>query len=283
MNLDETLTHNFDIPLPDKELKEKASNVRLATIKTCQSSNEDRKKALKLMTKSLLRNFDEILEANEEDYRRAKNDGISEALLSRLKLSNEKLFEGIEGVNKVCEIIDPVGQLQVNRELSKGLILQRKTVPIGVLGVIFESRPDAVIQISSLAIRSGNGVILKGGSEAQQTNIAIVKALHEGLEESNIHRDSICLLTSRKDSMSMLKLDKEINLIIPRGSNELVKFIQENTRIPVLGHADGICHLYIDNESNINLGIKVALDSKTQYPAACNSIETLLIHKDIAK
>merc|ERR1711907_311470 len=131
------------------------------------------------------------------------------------------------------------------------------------------SRPDAFIQISSLALRSGNA--------------AILKALQSGLNKSCLDANSLCLLTSRKDSMSMLHLDKDISLIIPRGSNELVKFIQSNTRIPVLGHADGICHLYIDNESNINLGIKVALDSKTQYPAACNAIETLLIHKDIAK
>jgi len=138
------------------------------------------------------------------------------------------------------------------------------------------------MQISSLAIRSGNGVMLKGGSEANLTNIAIVSALKEGLQKSNLDENSICLLTSRKDSMAMLNLEKFINLIIPRGSNELVKFIQENTGIPVLGHADGICHLYIDNEVNLDIALKVALDSKIQYPAACNAIETLLIHKNIA-
>ncbi len=162
------------------------------------------------------------------------------------------------------------------------MILERKTVPIGVLGVIFESRPDAVMQISALAIRSANGVILKGGSEANLTNTAIVKALQEGLNESGLDQNAICLLTSRKDSMAMLNLDKYINLIIPRGSNELVKFIQENTRIPVLGHADGICHLFIDIEANLEMALSVALDSKIQYPAACNAIETLLVHKDIA-
>ena len=148
--------------------------------------------------------------------------------------------------------------------------------------MIFESRPDAVMQISSLAIRSGNGAILKGGRESNQTNIAIIKALHEGLEESSLNKDSICLLTNRKDSIAMLNLEKDINLIIPRGSNELVKFIQKNTRIPVLGHADGICHLFIDNCCDIDLAIKVSLDSKIQYPAACNAIETLLVHKDVA-
>jgi len=222
------------------------------------------------------------LEANNADYSSAQKKGISKALLSRLKLSKSKLNLGIEGVRKVGDLADPANQVQIKRELSKGLILERKTVPIGVLGVIFESRPDAVMQISSLAIRSGNGVMLKGGSEANLTNTAIVNALQQGLYESGLDKNAICLLTSRKDSMSMLNLEKYINLIIPRGSNELVKFIQENTRIPVLGHADGICHLYIDKEVNLEMALSVALDSKIQYPAACNAIETLLVHKDIA-
>ena len=135
--------------------------------------------------------------------------------------------------------------MQINKKLASGLILQRKTVPIGVIGVIFESRPDAFIQISSLALRSGNAAILKGGSEAKQTNQAIFNALQSGLNKSCVDKNSLCLLTSRKDSMSMLHLEKDVSLISPRGSNELVKFIQSNTRIPVLGHADGICHLYI--------------------------------------
>ena len=272
----------FEVPQPGNELLEKADQVRLASIKISQAENHNRIKALNFMADYLEKNTKEILEANNEDYTKAEKKGISKALLSRLKLSKEKLISGIEGVRKVGDLADPVNQFQIKRELSKGLILERKTVPIGVLGVIFESRPDAVMQISSLAIRSGNGVMLKGGSEANLTNIAIVRALQKGLHESGLDENAICLLTSRKDSMSMLNLEKYINLIIPRGSNELVKFIQENTRIPVLGHADGICHLFIDNEVNLEMALSVALDSKIQYPAACNAIETLLLHKDIA-
>jgi len=272
----------FEVPQPGNDLLEKAHQVRLASIKISQSKNQNRIKALNFMADYLEKNSEEILEANNADYSSAQKKGISRALLSRLKLSKSKLNSGIEGVRKVGDLADPVNQVQIKRELSKGLILERKTVPIGVLGVIFESRPDAVMQISSLAIRSGNGVILKGGSEANLTNTAIVKALQEGLNESGLDKNAICLLTSRKDSMSMLNLDKYINLIIPRGSNELVKFIQENTRIPVLGHADGICHLYIDIEADLEMALSVALDSKIQYPAACNAIETLLVHKDIA-
>ena len=272
----------FEVPQPDNDLLEKAEKVRLASIKISQTENQNRIKALNFMADYLEKNSKEILEANSADYSSAEKKGISRALLSRLKLSKSKLNSGIEGVRKVGDLADPVNQVQIKRELSKGLILERKTVPIGVLGVIFESRPDAVMQISSLAIRSGNGVMLKGGSEANLTNTSIVKALQEGLNESGLDKNAICLLTSRKDSMAMLNLEKYINLIIPRGSNELVKFIQENTRIPVLGHADGICHLFIDIEANLEMALSVALDSKIQYPAACNAIETLLVHKDIA-
>ena len=272
----------FEVPQPGNDLLEKADKVRLASIEISQTENQNRIKALNFMADYLEKNSKEILEANNADYSIAEKKGISRALLSRLKLSKSKLNSGIEGVRKVGDLADPVNQVQIKRELSKGLILERKTVPIGVLGVIFESRPDAVMQISSLAIRSGNGVMLKGGSEANLTNTSIVKALQEGLNESGLDKNAICLLTSRKDSMAMLNLEKYINLIIPRGSNELVKFIQENTRIPVLGHADGICHLFIDIEANLEMALSVALDSKIQYPAACNAIETLLVHKDIA-
>ena len=273
----------FNISSPDDQLIEKARKVKKAYLNNFETDNSQRIKAINFMAEALSCNMDKILEANQNDLKIADSNGISKSLLSRLKLSREKLILGIDGVRQVGQLKDPTGELQVNRELSNGLILVRKTVPIGVIGVIFESRPDAVMQISSLAIRSGNGVILKGGSEANYTNIAIVEALKDGLKNSEINEDSICLLTSRKDSMAMLNLDKDINLIIPRGSNELVKFIKENTKIPVLGHADGICHIYIDNEADIDIAIKVSLDSKIQYPAACNAIETLLIHQDIAK
>ena len=272
----------FEVPKPDNDLIEKAHQVRLASIKISQTKNQIRIRALNLMADYLEKKSYEILNANNKDCVIAEQKGISKALLSRLRLSKEKLNAGIEGVRKVGNLSDPLDQIQIKKELSEGLVLERKTVPIGLLGVIFESRPDAVMQISSLAIRSGNGVMLKGGSEANLTNIAIVSALQEGLRAAGLDKNSICLLTSRKDSMAMLNLEKDINLIIPRGSNELVKFIQENTKIPVLGHADGICHLYIDKDVNLEMALSVSLDSKIQYPAACNAVETLLIHKDIA-
>tara|TARA_Y100001933_G_scaffold85591_1_gene86795 strand:+ start:67 stop:1380 length:1314 start_codon:yes stop_codon:yes gene_type:complete len=276
------MINSFEIPFPDKDLQEKVSEVKRASLKICQATNEERKISLNQMASLLIENSEKILNANKKDLLLAQNKGISKSLLSRLNLSKDKLSIAIEGIKQVGNLKDPIGQIQINKELSKGLILQRKTVPIGVIGVIFESRPDAVMQISSLAIRSGNGVILKGGSEAYHTNLAIVDALQKGLSKSSIDKNSICLLRNRNESMAMLNLEKDINLIIPRGSNELVKFIQANTKIPVLGHADGICHLYIDDDCNVDLAVKVALDSKIQYPSACNAIETLLINQDIA-
>ena len=193
----------FEVPQPGNDLLEKADQVCLASIKISQTKNNTRIKALNFMADYLEKNSKEILEANNADYSSAQKKGISRALLSRLKLSKSKLNSGIEGVRKVGDLADPVNQVQIKRELSNGLILERKTVPIGVIGVIFESRPDAVMQISSLAIRSGNGVMLKGGSEANLTNTAIVKALQEGLNKSDLEKNAICLLTSRKDSMAM--------------------------------------------------------------------------------
>jgi glutamate-5-semialdehyde dehydrogenase len=152
-----------------------------------------------------------------------------------------------------------------------------------VLGVIFEARPDAVMQIASLAIRSGNGALLKGGSEASRSCAAILAALQAGLARSPVSAEALALLTSRQESLALLKLDGLVDLIIPRGSNELVRFIQDHTRIPVLGHADGICHLYVDGAADLDQALAIAIDAKTQYPAACNAIETLLLHRPIAE
>jgi len=275
------MNKSTSLPKPSDELVNRASEVRYASKSLAQCTNEQRQSALIEMSNSLRSRSKEILSANLDDLKRAEQAGLGSALLARLKLNDEKLEDAIEGIKQVTSLPDPIGRRQLHRELSDGLYLQRLTVPLGVLGVIFESRPDAVMQISSLAIRSGNGVILKGGSEARLTNEAIVRVLQEGLEKSSVNSKAICLLTTREESLSLLNLDGIVDLIIPRGSNELVRFIQENTRIPVLGHADGICHLYIDSEVDIDQALDIAIDSKCQYPAACNAIETLLLHKDI--
>ena len=245
-------------------------------------SDQERRQAVLAMADALEAEASQIVAANAADLEAAAGDGLAPALVARLKLDAKKLAGAIEGVRQVAQLPDPVGVRQMHRELDSGLVLERLSVPLGVLGVIFEARPDAVMQIASLAIRSGNGAILKGGREANRSCTAILSALRSGLAASAVSPQALELLTSRQESLALLKLDGLVDLIIPRGSNALVRFIQDNTRIPVLGHADGVCHLYVDQEVDVPQAIRVALDAKTQYPAACNAIETLLLHRSSA-
>ena len=245
-------------------------------------SDQERRQAVLAMADALEAEASQIVAANAADLEAAAADGLAPALVARLKLDAKKLAGAIEGVRQVAELPDPVGVRQMHRELDSGLVLERLSVPLGVLGVIFEARPDAVMQIASLAIRSGNGAILKGGREANRSCTAILSALRSGLAASAVSPQALELLTSRQESLALLKLDGLVDLIIPRGSNALVRFIQDNTRIPVLGHADGVCHMYVDQEVDVPQAIRVALDAKTQYPAACNAIETLLLHRSSA-
>ena len=276
------MNSDFLVPEPSDELIQRAKQVKESALLLAQTGDEERQSALISVADSLQLCSSEILKSNAEDLRCSELDGLQPALLARLKLDKSKLDLAIQGVKKVALLPDPIGIRQLHRELDKGLLLERLTVPLGVLGIIFEARPDAAIQIASLAIRSGNGALLKGGKEANQTNQQIIVAIKKGLVNAGISPHSLELLTTRQESLALLKLDGFVDLIIPRGSNELVRFIQDNTRIPVLGHADGICHLYVDSEVDIRQAISIAIDSKTQYPAACNSIETLLLHENIA-
>jgi glutamate-5-semialdehyde dehydrogenase len=262
-------------------LTEIAQTTRLAAQHLASLPAAAKNAAIEAIAKSLESHAAEIVAANVIDCQAAEGE-IAPALYARLKLDATKLNGAIVGVRDVAKLADPVGQMQIHREIDTGLIMQRVSCPVGVLGVIFEARPDAVIQIASLAIKSGNGVILKGGKEAIASCTALVKAIKAGLAQSAVDPDAIQLLTTRAETNELLKLDREIDLIIPRGSNEFVKYVQDNTRIPVLGHADGICHLYIDREADFDKAIAITIDSKTQYPAACNAIETLLIDRSIA-
>jgi len=245
-------------------------------------SDQERRQAVLAMADALEAEASAIVAVNAADLEAAAAADLAPSLVARLKLDASKLAGAIEGVRQVAQLPDPVGVRQMHRELDSGLVLERLSVPLGVLGVIFEARPDAVMQIASLAIRSGNGAILKGGREANRSCTAILSALRSGLAASAVSPQALELLTSREESLALLKLDGLVDLIIPRGSNELVRFIQDNTRIPVLGHADGVCHLYVDQEVDVPQAIRIALDAKTQYPAACNAIETLLIHRSSA-
>ena len=270
------------VPDPSPELLQRALAVRRAAGQLAQSSDAERQAALEAMAAALEQASAEILGANAADREAALADGLPPALAARLVLDGPKLTAAVAGVRQVAALGDPLGRRQLHTELDQGLVLERITVPLGVVGVIFEARPDALMQIAALAVRSGNGALLKGGREARRSCAAIHAPLQQGLAASAVSPQALDLLTSREESLALLKLDGLVDLIITRGSNALVRFIQDNTRLPVLGHADGICHLYVDAEADGEEALRVALDSKIQYPAACNAIETLLVHHAIA-
>ena len=259
-----------------------AQKTRQAASKLAILDTEAKNQALEAIAQALELAKNEIIQANIADCQAATAAGIAKPLYKRLQLDEHKLRDAIAGVRDVAKLPDPVGTVQIHRELDTGLVLKRVTCPLGVLGIIFEARPEAAIQIVSLAIKSGNGVILKGGKEAIASCEAIVKAIKQGLSHTAVNSDAVQLLTTREETRELLNLDKYVDLIIPRGSNSFVQFVQNNTRIPVLGHADGICHLYIDKAADLTKAITVSVDAKIQYAAACNAIETLLIHQSVA-
>ena len=271
------------IQLAPPALTEIARQTRQAARQLGVLSAETKNEALEAIAGALENSADNILAANVADCQAAEEYGIAKPLYNRLKLNETKLAAAISGVRDVARLPDPIGAVQIHRELDSGLILKRVACPLGVLGVIFEARPDAVIQISSLAIKSGNGVILKGGKEATRSCTELLKAIRQGLSQSAVNPDAVQLLTTREEIQALLKLDKYVDLIIPRGSNSFVQFVMDNTDIPVLGHADGICHLYIHEAASLQKAVAITVDSKTQYPAACNAVETLLIDRGIAE
>ncbi|MBI3027527.1 glutamate-5-semialdehyde dehydrogenase [Candidatus Woesearchaeota archaeon] len=240
-------------------------------------------KALTSIAKALKESCSLIVKANKKDYDAAKKLRIKNALLKRLILDNHKISQMIAEVRNVAKLNDPVGKVLSQVELDRGLMLYQVTCPIGVIGVIFESRPDAITQITALCIKSGNAVILKGGSEAKNTNKILVKIISGAAEKAGLPKGAVQLLETREEALQMLKLDECIDLIIPRGSNDLVKYVQENTRIPVFGHSEGICHVYVDKDADIKKAMDICFDAKCQYPAVCNAMETMLVDKDIAE
>lgn len=256
-----------------------------ASIEAQALSSEKKNEALVRCAEALEENKERIFDANKKDLELAKglldNGELSLSLYNRLKLDDNKMRDMIKGIYDISSLDDPVNKVIFKRELDEGLVLKKLSCPIGVLGIIFESRPDVIAQISALAIKSSNAVILKGGKEAFNTNRIILDVINSALNRvEGFPNNLLCQVYSREDVAQMLKADKYIDLVIPRGGNSLVKYIKENTKIPVLGHADGICHIFVDKSADLELAKRVVIDSKTQYPSACNSVETLLIHKD---
>ncbi|WP_027622690.1 glutamate-5-semialdehyde dehydrogenase [Acetivibrio clariflavus] len=265
------------------DIKEVAYLAKKASIKLAATGTELKNKALMEIARLLELRKEEIFKANREDLKRSEEENLAAPLIKRLKFDENKLSEVISGINSLINLPDPVGKTLASTELDEGLELYKVSCPIGVIGVIFESRPDALVQISTLCLKSGNSVLLKGGREAINTNRILADIIKTATENTGIPSGWVQLLETRDDVNEMLKMDEYIDLIIPRGSNEFVRYIMENSNIAVLGHADGICHCYVDSGADLGMAVKIVVDSKTQYVAVCNATETLLVHKDVAK
>ena len=271
--------------MEENNFLEIATKAKNASKKVATLSTEIKNKALLNIANNLKANEDKIFEANKMDLELAKPlveaEKLSQSVFNRLKLDENKMRDMIQGIVDISNLEDPIGKTLLKRQLDEGLVLTKISCPIGVLGIIFEARPDVISQISSLAIKSSNAVILKGGKESINTNKAIMNVIQEALAKTEGFPENVLTqVFTRDDVKNMLSMDKYIDLIIPRGGNNLVKFIKENTKIPVLGHADGICHIFVDASADLEKAKRVIIDAKTQYPSACNSVETILIHKD---
>jgi glutamate-5-semialdehyde dehydrogenase len=240
-----------------------------------------RKAALEAMAQAVEGASAELLAANLGDVR-AEGGSLSVATLARLKLDEAKLAEMVEQVRSVAALPDPLGRVLDAVELDEELKLTKVSVPLGVLAVIFEARPDAVTQIAALAIKSGNAVILKAGKEVEGTAGVLVRVLREALVGQGLPADAVSLVVGRERVQELLGMHGLVDMVIPRGSKELVEYVQANTRIPVLGHAEGVCHIYVDQSADAGLALRVIEDAKTDYPAACNAVETVLVHRGIA-
>ncbi|MGE4583891.1 MAG: glutamate-5-semialdehyde dehydrogenase [Sphaerochaeta sp.] len=263
-------------------LQQKIRALRQSAKHLSASTAEERNSLLIAIETGLREAFPRIKAANDEDVRISEEAGQKPALVKRLIFNEDKLEATALGLRQVAALPDPIGKVRQRRLLDDGLLLEQVSFPIGVIGMIFEARPDALVQIVSLCLKSGNGIILKGGREAFRTNTALVQCIKKQCAASPLGDEWLLLLESHGDVDQMLGMEEDIDLLIPRGSNQFVRYVMEHTSIPVLGHADGICHVYVDKDADLIKAVEIAYDAKTQYPAACNAVETLLVHADVA-
>lgn len=264
------------------QMEELGKIAREAGIQLAATDTEKRNAGLLAIANALEENKEALAAANQVDMKRSQEENLGAPLLKRLTFDIAKINDVIQGIHSLMELTDPLGATKLSTELDEGLDLYKVTCPIGVIGVIFESRPDAFVQISTLCLKSGNAVLLKGGREALETNRLLAKIINQATASVGLPKDWLQNLETREDVTAMLALDHYIDLIIPRGSNSFVQYIMNNSNIPVMGHADGICHVYVHEDANLTQAIAIIVDSKTQYVAACNTLETLLVNEKIA-
>ena len=264
-------------------IEEKAAQAKAASLLLSTISTADKNAALLRIKEQLNAQQSAIFDANKRDLAAAAENNVPDPLIKRLKFDSAKLKGVCDGIDTLVKLEDPVGKILSARELDSGLNLYQVTCPIGVIGIIFESRPDALVQISTLCLKSGNAVLLKGGTEATETNRVLFDVIASASIEAGMPESWINLAETRSDVRDMLSLERSIDLLVPRGSNEFVRYIMDNTNIPVLGHADGVCHVYIHDDADLDMAERIISDSKTQYVAVCNALETLLVHQNVAE
>ena len=277
MNPHESLVYHFHM----ENLMDSFSLVRKSAALLSVSSLNERRKALSLISSLLEKEKEEIFLQNRKDMERAEEAGISQSVLKRLSFNEGKCLDVRKGLESLSLLPDPIGKTKEKRELDRDFILEKKTFLIGVIGMIFEARPDALVQIAGLALLSGNGLIIKGGKEAALTNRKLMEVIKEATKDTSFGSSWIMAIESHEEVDVLLSAEKYVDLLIPRGSNSFVRYCMDHTRIPVMGHADGRCHTFVDKSADFSKALKVMVDAKTQYAAACNATETFLIHKEI--
>ena len=263
-------------------IKEEARRMKLAAPILAATTNEQRNTALEAIAVALEEKQTEIFQANAQDLAAADENGVTGATKKRLKFDDNKLRDCIAGLRQLQTLPDPLGKTLLARELDEGLTLTRMSVPIGVIGVIFEARPDALVQIASLCIKSGNCAILKGGKETTYTNRVLFQIIKDCAIAAGLPGSALLQAEQHNEIDELLECDQDVDLLIPRGSNKFVRYIMDNTKIPVMGHSSGVCHIYVDADADQALALPILVDAKTQYAAACNAVETVLIHQKIA-
>ncbi len=263
-------------------IKEAAIKMKSCAAELASSPLKDRNSALLLIADALDKRKDEVFKANALDMEAAEKAGTASSILARLKYDDKKMTASIDGLKGLSTLPDPIGNVMKETLLDDGLILKKVSVPIGVIGVIFEARPDAMVQVASLCIKSGNCAVLKGGKETLNTNRVLFDIIKESMIKAGLPADALFQAEQHSEIDELLKCDEYVDLLIPRGSNKFVRYIMDNTKIPVMGHSAGICHIFIDKSADIEASIPLLIDAKTSYPAACNAVETLLIHKEKA-
>lgn len=267
------------------ELLEKAKKAKAITSELAVKTSEEKNDALRRISMQLLLEKDYIISENEKDIELGQKNGFNESLIDRLRLTEERIKDMAEALIQLVELNDPVGEVLASWERPNGLKMKQIRVPLGVVGMVYEARPNVTVDASSLCLKTGNAVILRGSSSAIHSNIAIVNVIHHALEQSDIPADAVQLLedTSRETAAEMFKLNEYFDVLIPRGGAGLIKTVVENSTIPVLETGVGNCHIYIDESASKDIAINIAVNAKTQRPSVCNAAETILLHEGWAK